>query len=1279
MNLYRLLGLSLLFLSPCLASSDSVVVFNEIMYHPASDEESEWIELHNQMAVDIDLSRWSLEGGVDFDFPEGTIIPGGGYLVIAANPDAVENALGPFTGRLDNGGETLRLKSASDRLMNRLRYRDGGDWPVGPDGSGATLAKVHRDSAAPDAANWSWSAETGGTPGAVNFPKDTVPYRDLRINEAAGESEAGFWIELVNAGDAELSLEGHVLLQSTTGVEHVLDAGSLGSGATLLLGAETFPGGAASGDLLFLYSPDKKSLVDAIEVKTRSRGRFPDGNGDLVFTSEETPNAPNVLAFHDDVVINEILYHHRPQYRTDDLPFKENDEEWIELYHRGDTPVDLSGWELDGDISYVFPQGTMLNPGAYVVIESGNGETGFDDNLPNGSGHVELVDAHGNIVDEVSYFDDGDWPKVADGGGSSLELRDPRADNANSQAWAPSDESARTQWQEIRYRGVAERSRVGPDNQWREFIVGLLDRGEILIDDIRVVEDPDGRKISLINNSAFQSSIFGGGPLRNWRLRGNHRHSEIVPDPEDPDNNVLRLVATGGTEHMHNHVEITFSGGGRVTNGETYEISYRARPVGGSPQVLTRLYFNRLAKTTILETPSSTGTPGAPNSRLVDNIGPTLSAMAHAPAVPTADEPCVISVQAADPDGVTGLKLFWSLNGSDFSEQPMATDDGRVYTASVPPQDADAVVQFYVEASDGQGAVSHYPKEGFESGALYQVLQPDRLDEGRLNPMRIIMTPSHTEWLHETINLMSNDRLPATVIYKEKEIFYNAGVRLKGSERGRVTTPRLGFNVKFPTQQRFRGTHRTVAIDRSEGVNFGQFEILFNQMMTHSGAIPAEYNDLIHVISPQDRHTGAAELQLARYGDIFLDSQFEDGSEGDLYEYELIYYPTTDDADGYKRPQPDSVVGSGVRDQGDDQEDYRWLFLLKNNRKRDNFAPIMEYAKLFSKSNDAFHEALPDLVDVDRWLQGMALALLSGSGDQYGANSQHNGMFYQRPDGKFIFFPHDLDFAHNASRSITENTDLRKILQNPAYERMYLAHVHNIIATTFNETYMTRWANHFGELLPGQNFNAHLNYVITRSKNAKSQVNRMAPQTSFKILTEGGPDFVVDTLSAEVEGTGALNLHRLIHVETGDKYTPEWLDLETWRINLTLQPGENVFTLQGVDVLGSTGSIFAPVGRGEITVTSTADPQLGEAQAVRGLEVTLQGETNLILSFERAVEEGLTVTPEISGDLESWSALSGATETVQPLADDDAYEAVTIRFEIEPGNSDFLRLKINRE
>src|SRR6266581_1264194 len=157
--------------------ADSTVVFNEIMYHPASNEPAlEWLELHNQMAVNMDLSGWSLDGGVQFKFAEGTVVPGGGYIVAAISPSALAvatgytNAYGPFVGRLSNSGERLELRNNNQRLMDWVEYGTDGDWPVGPDGGGVSLAKINPNAASPPATNWSMSAKIGGTPGAPNFP-----------------------------------------------------------------------------------------------------------------------------------------------------------------------------------------------------------------------------------------------------------------------------------------------------------------------------------------------------------------------------------------------------------------------------------------------------------------------------------------------------------------------------------------------------------------------------------------------------------------------------------------------------------------------------------------------------------------------------------------------------------------------------------------------------------------------------------------------------------------------------------------------------------------------------------------------------------------------------------------------------------------------------------------------------------------------------------------------------------------------------------------------------
>src|ERR1043165_5072442 len=107
--------------------ADSTVVFNEIMYYPPTNEsELEWVELYNQMSIDMDISNWSIANGIQFTFPEGTIIKGGGYLVVAISPQAFiaaagyTNVYGPFTGRLSNSGEELDLFNNSHRLMDSI-------------------------------------------------------------------------------------------------------------------------------------------------------------------------------------------------------------------------------------------------------------------------------------------------------------------------------------------------------------------------------------------------------------------------------------------------------------------------------------------------------------------------------------------------------------------------------------------------------------------------------------------------------------------------------------------------------------------------------------------------------------------------------------------------------------------------------------------------------------------------------------------------------------------------------------------------------------------------------------------------------------------------------------------------------------------------------------------------------------------------------------------------------------------------------------------------------
>jgi hypothetical protein len=171
----RFLSLCAAVLSPSLALAgpavDAVVVFNEIMYHPTDAVEAgEFIELHNQMGINVDLSDWALAGGINYTFPDGTVIPGGGYLVVAKTPALFPGSLGPWTGSLSNAGERVRLRDKNQRLLDEISYTDSGNWPLAADGGGFSMAKPNEDTSSLDAAHWTVSQQPGGTPGTANFP-----------------------------------------------------------------------------------------------------------------------------------------------------------------------------------------------------------------------------------------------------------------------------------------------------------------------------------------------------------------------------------------------------------------------------------------------------------------------------------------------------------------------------------------------------------------------------------------------------------------------------------------------------------------------------------------------------------------------------------------------------------------------------------------------------------------------------------------------------------------------------------------------------------------------------------------------------------------------------------------------------------------------------------------------------------------------------------------------------------------------------------------------------
>ncbi|UCG46032.1 MAG: lamin tail domain-containing protein, partial [Phycisphaerales bacterium] len=163
------------------------IVITEIYYHPWDGTDYEFVELYNRSGRDVTLMTevktytsetnfvtewlaWRLEG-TGFEFPDNTTIPAHSYIVVAKNPSHYSYALGPYDGKLDNGGEELEIQIPGDREYGKGRYwipieeidyDDEAPWPKSADGGGDSLHRVNMHSYGRDHSNWTASAPTPG-------------------------------------------------------------------------------------------------------------------------------------------------------------------------------------------------------------------------------------------------------------------------------------------------------------------------------------------------------------------------------------------------------------------------------------------------------------------------------------------------------------------------------------------------------------------------------------------------------------------------------------------------------------------------------------------------------------------------------------------------------------------------------------------------------------------------------------------------------------------------------------------------------------------------------------------------------------------------------------------------------------------------------------------------------------------------------------------------------------------------------------------------------------
>ena len=221
---------------------------------------------------------------------------------------------------------------------------------------------------------------------------------------------------------------GGELVQIETPAGTVIDSVEYNSDATWPTEPNT---GSVS---LSLFDPSDDNASSASWGISVAAEGTPGAANDTVASAADPP--PNV-------VINEI--HYNPA---------DGGVEFIELFNAEAATVDISGWDLDGMIT--FASGSSIPAGGYFVATADLAlfqsiypgvaavEWAAGEDLKGGGEGVSLETELGITVNDLEYTDDPPWPgkhdvePSPDGEGPSLELVDHALDNTDGANWQTS-------------------------------------------------------------------------------------------------------------------------------------------------------------------------------------------------------------------------------------------------------------------------------------------------------------------------------------------------------------------------------------------------------------------------------------------------------------------------------------------------------------------------------------------------------------------------------------------------------------------------------------------------------------------------------------------------------------------------------------------------------------------------------------------------------------------------------------------------------------------------
>ena len=919
-------------------------------------------------------------------------------------------------------------------------------------------------------------------------------------------------------------------------------------------------------------------------------------------------------------------------------PISGNAEDtYVELYNRGTNAVDLGGWKFVDGISYTFQDHTVLAAGEYLVVAKsaahlqgnytnlgpGNLVGDFGGNLSKSGERLALampvpiyttnadqavaVTYADAVVNEVRYVDGGRWGQWADGGGSSLELTDPRADTTLAANWADSVETNKSAWTTIEAQGRLDWGYSSGTNYAIDAVEILMGAaGECLVDNVEVLASSGA---NLVSNPTFESGTNG------WRFRGTHKQSHLENNEGDNSGRSLHVVATGrgdpGPNQAHGDL-LT-----RLTPGDLATIRARVRWLKGSPEVLFRLHGNYLEAPGAMTLPTNLGTPGQRNSRYLRNTGPAIYDVAHVPVAPHANESVRVTARAQDPDGVSQVVLSYRLDPDSAIRTVAMTDDGKagdavagdgIYSALIPGQPTGQMVAFSLAAADrGNPKVT----TAFPAGAPAReclVMFGDTKKSGSYGTYRMWFTQKTLdEWISREQG--SNDPLDVTFAYGNERAIYNMGALYSGSiyHWGSYDSP-IGNNcnyiMTFHPDEPFLGAPEYIL---NMPANMGsdptaQREQLAYWMVDRLG-IPTANRRFCHVVLNGVTRPFIFEDTQAPNAE-FIQQWYPQDAEGELYKAEDWFEYQYNTYLSYVDGQPVNVEYFGgfhnkdatletFQTDGGELKTARYRWNWRKRAVKDSAFDYRELLELVTAVNpdtdtNNYTARVEKLVDINQWMHVIALRHAIADWDSYGYERGKNMYAYKPVNGGWQLLNWDISFdlglgdsqtadlfrdrhSDNSLDPITE-----RMFNHPPFRRLYLRAFQDILDDPFR-------AENLGPVMDAAYSALQANGIVDNNgtpvqspatvkrwiDGRRAYIQKVLSTNSapFSLTSNRGADFSTNRSLITLEGTAPLTVSNL--TVNGVTYPAQWLTVTKWSMKVPLQPGANSLLVQGIDSKGN--------------------------------------------------------------------------------------------------------------